>query len=104
MIDKKSSYPVILVPGVLGYGDDVKLSKVVPYFGTMSASVAKTIRSLDLDCYIATFTPAAGIWERTCELYAQIAGGRKVRIIREEAVWRIIVIDYSYELSYNQYR
>lgn len=24
MIDKKSSYPVILVPGVLGYGDDVK--------------------------------------------------------------------------------
>ena len=30
MIDKKSSYPVILVPGVLGYGDDVKLSKVMP--------------------------------------------------------------------------
>ena len=68
MIDKKSSYPVILVPGVLGYGDDVKLSKVMPYFGTMSASVAKTIRSLDIPCLTATFTPAAGI-------YAQIAGG-----------------------------
>ena len=75
MIDKKSSYPVILVPGVLGYGDDVKLSKVMPYFGTMSASAAKTIRSLDIPCLTATFTPAAGIWERTCELYAQIAGG-----------------------------
>ena len=75
MIDKRSSYPVILVPGVLGYGDDNKLSKVVPYFGTMSASVAKTVRSLDIDCFTASFTPNAGIWERTCELYAQIAGG-----------------------------
>ena len=75
MIDKRSSYPVILVPGVLGYGDDNKLSKVVPYFGTMSASVAKTVRSLDVDCFTASFTPNAGIWERTCELYAQIAGG-----------------------------
>ncbi len=75
MIDKRSSYPVILVPGVLGYGDDNKLSKVVPYFGTMSASVAKTVRSLGIDCFTASFTPNAGIWERTCELYAQIAGG-----------------------------
>ena len=40
-----------------------------------SASAAKTIRSLDIPCLTATFTPAAGIWERTCELYAQIAGG-----------------------------
>lgn len=75
MIDKKSSYPVILVPGVLGYGDDNKLSKIVPYFGTMSASVAKTVRSLGMDCYTASFTPAAGIWDRACELYAQIVGG-----------------------------
>lgn len=75
MIDKKSSYPVVLVPGVLGYGDDKKLSKFVPYFGTMSASVPKTIKSLGVDCYTASFTPALGVWGRACELYAQIAGG-----------------------------
>ena len=75
MIEKKSSYPVILVPGVFGYGDDSKLSKMVPYFGTMSSSAAKTIRSLGMDCFTASFTPTSGIWERACELYAQIAGG-----------------------------
>ena len=75
MIDKKSSYPVILVPGVLGYGDESSLSKFVPYFGTMSASAAKTIQSLGVDCYTASFTPALGVWGRACELYAQIAGG-----------------------------
>ncbi len=75
MIDKKSSYPVILVPGILGYGDDALLSKVLPYFGTMSASASKTIRSLGVDAFTASFTATAGVWERTCELYAQIAGG-----------------------------
>ena len=75
MISKKTSYPVILVPGAFGYGDDSKLTKAFPYFGTMSASVEKTIRSLDIDCFTASFVPTSGIWERACELYAQIAGG-----------------------------
>ncbi|MBR5753095.1 MAG: hypothetical protein IKX83_01270 [Clostridia bacterium] len=75
MISKKTSYPVILVPGVVAYGDDSKLTSVFPYFGTMSASVEKTIRSLDIDCFTASFRPTSGIWERTCELYAQIKGG-----------------------------
>ena len=75
MIEKKTSYPVILVPGVLGFGDDSKFSKVCPYFGTMSASMEKTIESLELDCHTATLNPTSGIWARTCELYAQIVGG-----------------------------
>lgn len=75
MIEKATSYPVILVPSVFGWGDDKKWSKYVPYFGTMSASAEKTIRSLGVDCYTASLTPTAGIWARACELYAQIKGG-----------------------------
>lgn len=75
MIEKKTSYPVILVPGLLGYGTDNPVSKVLPYFGTISASAEKTIQSLGLEAYTASLNPASGIWERTCELYAQIAGG-----------------------------
>ena len=76
MIEKATSYPVILVPSVFGWGDDNKLSKVCPYFGTMSASVEKTLKSIDVPCYTASFDPTSGVWARACELYAQIAGGK----------------------------
>lgn len=75
MTEQRNHYPVVLVPGVLGAGDEVKGSRMVPYFGTFSASVKETLKGLGMDSFTPTFGPLSGIWDRTCELYAQIAGG-----------------------------
>lgn len=70
MTEKRNTYPIILVPGLFGYGD-TGLGKVLPYFG----KAAQYIKEEGLDCYTADFTPLAGVWDRACELYAQIVGG-----------------------------
>lgn len=70
MLEKKYQYPIILVPGLCAYGEK-GLGKVFPYFG----KAARIIREEGLECHVATFTSLAGIWNRTCELYAQIVGG-----------------------------
>ena len=75
MFEPNTNYPVVLVPGVLGYGDQSFATKVLPYFGMTAGSVEKTIKSLNMDCFTATFGALSGIWDRACELYAQIKGG-----------------------------
>lgn len=75
-MSEKNNYPVILVPGILGYGEDKKfLHKVIPYFGLLSASVENVIQSTGKEAHTASFEVLSGVWERTCELYAQIKGG-----------------------------
>ncbi len=67
---KKYDYPVILVPGLCAYGES-GLGKNLPYFG----QTAKLLRAQGLTCHTATFTALNGVWDRACELYAQIIGG-----------------------------
>ncbi|MBQ9066556.1 MAG: hypothetical protein IJ133_03410 [Clostridia bacterium] len=76
MSERMERYPVILVPGVLGYGDDKAVSKVFPYFGMTSAPVESIVKEGGQECYTASFGLLSSIWERTCELYAQIKGGQ----------------------------
>ena len=59
MFQQKNAYPVILVPGVVSYSGKVK----------------KIIESMDLEVYTPSFGLTSGIWDRACELYAQIMGG-----------------------------
>lgn len=70
MLEKKYQYPVILVPGLCAYGEN-GLGKVLPYFGKAS----QLIREEGLECYTVTFGSLSGVWDRACELYAQIVGG-----------------------------
>lgn len=75
-MSEKNNYPVILVPGLLGYGEDKKLlHKCIPYFGLLSASAETVIESTGKEAHTASFGLLSGVWERTCELYAQIKGG-----------------------------
>ena len=62
MFDHKNQYPVILVPGVASYGE--------------GASAARVAKSMGLECRLVSFGLVSGIWDRACELYAQIFGGR----------------------------
>lgn len=75
MFEHKNLYPVILVPGVVGYGEGTLLHKVFPYFGMTSTSYEKVIKDMGMDCHTVSFELLSGIWDRTCELYAQIVGG-----------------------------
>lgn len=75
-MSEKNNYPVILVPGILGYGEDKKiLHKCLPYFGLLSANVESVIQSTGKEAHTASFEVLSGVWERACELYAQIKGG-----------------------------
>lgn len=76
MFEHKNLYPVVLVPGVVGYSEDTLPGKIIPCFGTTATSVSKVIKSMGMDCHTASFGLVSGIWDRTCELYAQIFGGR----------------------------
>ncbi len=76
MFEHKNLYPVVLVPGVVGYSEDTLPGKILPCFGTTATSVSKVIKSMGMDCHTASFGLVSGIWDRTCELYAQIFGGR----------------------------
>ncbi|NLL63327.1 MAG: hypothetical protein GX241_03655 [Ruminococcaceae bacterium] len=75
MFEHKNVYPVILVPGFFAYGEGTLLDKTFPYFGTISAKATDIIKSMGMDCHTADFCLLSSVWDRACELYAQIVGG-----------------------------
>ncbi len=75
MFQHKSAYPVILVPGLVGYGEENAISKVLPYFGLTATSAQKVISDMGIECHTPNFGILSGVWARACELYAQIVGG-----------------------------
>ena len=75
MFQHKNAYPVVLVPGLTGYGEGSKMDKILPHFGMTATSAKKVINDMGLPCYTASFNSVSGVWDRACELYAQIVGG-----------------------------
>lgn len=76
MFEHKNAYPVILIPGVVGYGENTKMHKVFPYFGLTSTGWQRVINdSMGVECHTVSFELLSSVWDRTCELYAQLIGG-----------------------------
>lgn len=75
MFEHKNEYPVILVPGLAGYGEDSALNSAAPYFGLFSASAQTVITDMGFPCHVPSFGALSGTWDRACELYAQLVGG-----------------------------
>lgn len=73
---KTNNYPFILVHGFLCWGNEDRLNDVVPLFGMWNGSAKVTLTDAG---YVAD-TPSvgmfSGMWDRACELYAKIKGGR----------------------------
>ncbi len=71
-----NNYPFILVHGFLCWGNEDRLNDVIPLFGMWNGSAKVALCDAG---YIAD-TPSvgmfSGIWDRACELYAKIKGGR----------------------------
>ena len=73
---EKKSYPYIFVPGMAGWGETSKLNAVLPYWGFAQFDIVENVRKLGFEAYAASVAPLGSAWDRACELYAQLAGGR----------------------------
>lgn len=71
-----NNYPFILVHGFLCWGNEDRLNDVMPLFGMWNGSAKVAL----VDAGYTADTPSvgmfSGIWDRACELYAKIKGGR----------------------------
>ncbi|MBP5272491.1 MAG: lipase, partial [Clostridia bacterium] len=71
-----NNYPFILIHGFLCWGNEDRLNDIIPTFGMWNGSAKVAL----LDAGYTADTPSvgmfSGIWDRACELYAKIKGGR----------------------------
>ena len=69
MFEHKNEYPVILIPGVVAYGENTKAHKVFPYFGLTSTGWQRVISdSMGVECHTVSFELLSSVWDRACEL------------------------------------
>ena len=74
--DRVNNYPFILVHGFLGYGEGSALNSLLPYFGFRpDRNIVKQARSLGYEVYAPSLGGFNSMWDRACDLYAQIVGG-----------------------------
>ena len=66
-------YPIILVYGFMGF--DAKSFVRLPYWGG-AVDLEKRLWQLGYTVYTARIGPVSSNWDRACELYAAIRGGR----------------------------
>ena len=76
-IDTPGQAVNILLPGLLGFGENVALGRAVPYFGTLTGlNFAEELEKNGYETYQADVGPISSAWDRSCELYAQLTGTR----------------------------
>lgn len=74
--EMKNNYPFVAFHGFAGFGEHDWISKYVPYFGMFSTSVKKLFGEYGIGFYTPSMSGFTSMWDRACEAYAQIVGGR----------------------------
>ena len=69
-----NKYPVVLVHGMYGWGEGTIINKIFPYYGMITGSLTKRLNKMGVRTFAPQLGPAAGAWDRACELYAIITG------------------------------
>lgn len=67
-----NNYPVVLVHGLFGWGNDEVLGK--NYWG-WNSSIRDMLNKEGFEVYTPTVGPISSNWDRACELYAYLVGG-----------------------------
>lgn len=67
-----NNYPVVLVHGLFGWGNDEVLGK--NYWG-WDSSIRDMLNSEGFEVYTPTVGPISSNWDRACELYTYLVGG-----------------------------
>ncbi len=72
-----NNYPCVFVEGFLvGLGSTSGISDILPYWGAGSCDALKELNEMGYDCLETSIGPISSNWDRACELYAEIMGGR----------------------------
>jgi triacylglycerol lipase len=71
--NRANEYPIILVHGVLGFGREELFG--FKYWGGF-VDLELELRAAGYETYTAAVGPISSVWDRACELYACIKGGR----------------------------
>ncbi|MDO5448059.1 MAG: hypothetical protein Q4F70_00430 [Clostridia bacterium] len=74
---KKGNIPLILVHGMMGWGEDAKQTEtMMPYWGMMNGNLLASLREDGYEVYAPSVGPVSSAYDRACELYAQLTGTR----------------------------
>ena len=68
-------YPVVLLHGMFGFGQQQSTENVLPYFGIWKSHIRKMFDAEGVHTVAPSLGPFTGAWDRACEAYAQLVGG-----------------------------
>ncbi|MDR2526200.1 MAG: hypothetical protein LBC83_08505 [Oscillospiraceae bacterium] len=70
-------YPFVFVHGLNGIGDEKIPIDGASYWGSTSGTMLlPLLKTAGYECYAPSVDPVGSAWDRACELYAQLMGGR----------------------------
>lgn len=74
--ERKHNYPIVVFHGFAGFGEDELMNKFIPYFGWYNnINIKKYAAKYDKEFYVPSISGFSSMWDRCCEMYAQIVGG-----------------------------
>lgn len=71
-----NNYPCVFLHGYLGWGENDKFDRHIPYWGFGSKNLMKHLRQEGYEVYHPSLGPVNGAWDRVCILWAYLFGGR----------------------------
>ena len=71
---KGNDYPIIFVHGLNGWGDDVMINDVLPYWGATTGDITDYLAGQGVESYSVSVGAFSSAWDRACEVYAQLTG------------------------------
>ena len=76
-MERNNHYPIVLVHGFMGYGDEDGVSRFLSGWGFgPGKNAVRYLNQQGYECYGPAVGPINNVWDRACELYARIYGGR----------------------------
>ena len=74
-MENACKYPIILVHGMFGWGEDEGINDHLPYWGANTCNIKEHYCELGYNVHCVSVGPASSAWDRACELYARLTGG-----------------------------
>ena len=74
--DSGTDYTTVFVHGLMGWGDEDRISDLLSNWGMLAGDMPTYLRKLNYDVYVASIGPISSAWDRCCELFAQLTGTR----------------------------
>ena len=67
----------VFISGLLGTGEYSSFEHILPYWGLFQGDLLQRLEEdIGIECHGASLGPLSSAWDRACELYAQLTGGR----------------------------